>query len=294
MVHSWPGVRRKFAAWIVLAVLAFPDLGDAATPGDRFRAALADLKSTCASRTRPPGDKTCDFLELQPADPLATPEGRFAHSIKLPPPLDAPKAVYRPWMGSEAYFKALCKAEAGEFIFSTIHDVEGVLQMRPRRPAASGMLKHLYALEDPYGHEDWKVARPHFILVGPGRYQFFEQLLPGAQSWERVIRHEGYDARNLVTMKTARDVPRRSKYGFTWRGISRSNDRELGIAGGDQIILDLEARAVIAVKRGFIRSGDFHVSPGVWWPAAHVCPGESKNPFATRDFINKVLSPAKP
>ena len=251
---------------------------------------MAQLKSWCENSTRSPGDRTCDILKLQPAEPMATAEGRRAHAIKLPPPLDAAKNVYRRGMGSEAYFRALCEAEAGEFIFSRAMDVEGILQMRPRT-SAHLLLRHLYALEDPYGHQEWELlAQP--ILVGPGHYRFLEQPVPGAEGLDHVIRYDGYDGRNPVTMKTHRHTARRSKYGYTWRGISRPNDRELGIAGGEQIVVDLESGAVLAVRRGFVRTGD--IPPGLLWSAASPCPGQTRDLFATRDFLVKVLKPAEP
>ena len=40
----------------------------------------------CAKAKLKPNDTACDILKLTPADPLATEEGRFAHSIKIPNP----------------------------------------------------------------------------------------------------------------------------------------------------------------------------------------------------------------
>ena len=79
----------------------------------------------------------CNFLKLEPQDwkpdamvradgqqypiPkewLSTPEGVFAHSIKLPIPNDSPKLVHRNGMSRGDYFQALCNTEAGDFAFS--------------------------------------------------------------------------------------------------------------------------------------------------------------------------------
>ena len=67
---------------------------------------------------------SCDILFLKPEDPLSTPEGRFAHALKLPAPHDVPKDVLRPGMTGEEYFKALCEAEAGEWVFRAVGGVE--------------------------------------------------------------------------------------------------------------------------------------------------------------------------
>jgi hypothetical protein len=48
---------------------------------------------------------------------------------------------------------------------------------------------------------------------------------------------------------------KKSRYSYTWRGIPRPHDREFGIAGGELILLDLETNEVLAVRRGYIRSG---------------------------------------
>ena len=39
------------------------------------------------------------------------------------------------------------------------------------------------------------------------------------------------------------------------RGIVRPHDREMGIAGGELIVLDLETSKVLGVRRGYIRTG---------------------------------------
>src|SRR6187549_1043372 len=70
-----------------ILLLALIEIGcaTAQTPGERFRKSMAGLKVYCTNRVLSPGERTCDPLSFKPADPLATPEGRLAHSIKLPP-----------------------------------------------------------------------------------------------------------------------------------------------------------------------------------------------------------------
>jgi hypothetical protein len=54
--------------------------------------------------------------EPVPAQWISTPEGKFAHAIKLPNPV--PKdSGYRPDMNPEQYFDHLCKTEVVVFIF---------------------------------------------------------------------------------------------------------------------------------------------------------------------------------
>jgi hypothetical protein len=96
----------------------------AETPGQHFDRAMKGLAANCAKAKLKPNDTACDILKLKPADPLATEEGRFAHSIKIPNPVPADSG-YKPGMMPEQYFEHLCKTEAGEFIYKTVDNVEG-------------------------------------------------------------------------------------------------------------------------------------------------------------------------
>lgn len=90
-----------------------------------------------------------------------------------------------------------------------------------------------------------------------------------------------------------------SQYGYAWRGVSRPHDRELGIAGGELIVLDLRTKEVLGVRRGFIRSGGVRNNmTGIWWLSAQVCPtlrlykSSQKDGNFTYWFVSKILKPA--
>jgi hypothetical protein len=279
------------------------------TPGERFRKAIAREAEYCATHKIKPTNRRCDITTLQPADPLATEEGRFAHSIRIPNPVPADSG-YKPGMTPEQYFDHLCKTEAGEFIYKTVEDVEGLYMMRPRKGATDFELEHLYALEDPYGHENWEATAPAPAFVHPGQYGFLEMpitdrrepdwrkkyvhssLMVPPQPGANIQRYFGYDGRNQKSLQKEYDVNRKSRYGYTWRGITRPHDREMGIAGGELIVLDLEANEVLAVRRGYIRSGDVRKNlTGVWWLGGHVCKSDSTRLFRTVEYIAQVLHP---
>ena len=93
------------------------------TPGRHFDRAMKEFAAHCAKTKLKPNDTACDILKLRPADPLATEEGRFAHSIKIPNPVPADSG-YRPDMTPQEYFDHLCKTEAGEFIYRTVEGDE--------------------------------------------------------------------------------------------------------------------------------------------------------------------------
>ena len=127
-------------------------------------------------------------------DWLATEEGRFAHSIRIPNPVPEDSG-YRPGMSQQEYFEHLCKNEAGEFIFKTADNVEGLYQMRPRRIYTDQEWRHLFALEDPYGYwvGEWDEVGFQFVL--PSLYSYFEIHPSGRRDYgvaHRVskLRHE--------------------------------------------------------------------------------------------------------
>jgi len=307
------------------------------TVAERFDKAMKKLAARCAKEPPKPGDTTCDPLKLKPADPLATEEGRFAHSLTIPNPVPVDSG-YRPGMTTKEYFDHLCKTEAGEFIFKTVEHVEGIMQMRPRAEATDYMLQHLYALEDPYGQtygeefnmgpealksgtfQDGYVNPPYadavktkdirkksYELYKPDQnYKFVEKPIPISlqNNDARYLRYtrpntDKLELENDQYMYPRDQQPRlieervkepQSRYGFTWRGIIRPHDRELGIVGGEVIILDLQTTEVLTVRRGYLASGrTLDTVGGIWWLGAAACP--PRPVIAMGKLLHKVLKP---
>lgn len=280
-------------------------LGKEETPGERFEKAMKQLADNCAKAKLKPGETGCDLLKLKPADPFATEEGRFAHSIKIPNPVPEDSG-YVQGMTPEQYFNHLCKTEAGEFIFKVVEKVEGIYMMRPRKEATDYELEHLYAMEDPYGQvlgED-KLPQDAYVQPAMGKYEFLEVPMgESGRKHKRYFRNERLN--NDRKFQTAIDgkavfLPyivaeeiveiRKSRYGYTWRGIERQHDRESGIAGGELIVLDLNTAEVVAVRRGFLRSGWIKNATGIWWLTGRTCPSQEGR--REHLFIKEVLKPA--
>lgn len=282
----------------------------AETVAEHFDRQMKAFANDCAKTTPRPGSTSCDRLKLTPADPLATEEGRFAHSIKIPNPVPADSG-YKPGMTPEQYFDHLCKTEAGEFIFKTVENVDGLYLMRPRKEATDYELEHLYALEDPYGYvlSDFDLPQDSYVQPAMGKYEYLEmpaddpkRANEAAAKFKRYYRDEtAHPNRRYQTAVNGQFVfvpyivaeasvsAIKSRYGFTWRSVPRPHDRELGIAGGELIVLDLKTQEVVAVRRGFIRSGWMKNMTGIWWLTGRTCP----SPGAKREhlLIKEILNP---
>lgn len=335
-------VLLMLGALCISSCAAMPLGADDRTAGERFRAGVAQLDAACKRESTRLNETSCRMLRLEPRDfdnaklvkvegqPLpvpeqwvATEEGRFAHSIRLPNPLPVDSG-YRQGMDPVEYFKHLCMAEAGEFIYVKTKKVEGVMQLRRRGFMGDDEMNHLYFMEDPYGQVgNQGDASLEFFFVNRFRYLFFERAAVDESSvpkWARSQRHSSRFAKPSANQKVERftrvptesaastdlhkefDVVPRSAYGFTWRGIRRTNDRELGIAGGELIVLDLRTQTVLGVRRGYFL-GSRTVQPphltGTSWLTGTACPeykfpgkpGYNRYSDFEYWFVREVLEP---
>ncbi|BCB27522.1 hypothetical protein SKTS_24080 [Sulfurimicrobium lacus] len=246
---------------------------------------------------------------------------------------EAPKkSVYRAGMDGKEYFDALCKAEAGEFIYRTVENVEGIHVIRPRaRQEGDKGMDDRYVIEDPYANAYSDIAtEPEFYFVGPkrdipiwsnsakidiakiGRYRYIESAaiasppLTVQQSfydWSYatpmpegsiVARYYGYDTKERETMKKEYADKAMSRYGYTWRGISRPHDRELGVAGSELAAVDLTTGEILGIRRGF-RFSATRDNRRVNWLRGSVCPNHAPiDPGPINGgFILKVLKPSQ-
>lgn len=241
--------------------------------------------------------------EPVPVEWVATPEGKFAHSINIPNPV--PKdSGYRWWMTSEQYFEHLCKTEAGEFIFKTVENVEGLYFMRPPNRPKDDDLEDRYKLEAPDIERTFQLKRAVIeeratIFVAPpyNNFRFVEE--PNREGGGKYRRAFGYVG-GKAPMQVESADSRMSTYAMVWRGIRRLHDREHAIAGSEWLIFDFNTNQVLAVMRNYGRTGKSSNTPdGIWWLGAASCPiFAQRYKFATSekisDFAQKVLKPIPP
>lgn len=284
----------------LLGMLGPINLAQGETVGERFRKQMEKMAALCVAQNLSPTDSRCILPKMKPVDPLATEEGRFAHSIKIPNPVPEDSG-YKLGMTSQEYFDHLCKTEAGEYIYKTVENVEGILLMRPRGVSKDYVYQHLYAMEDPAGGAlEPETAQDYFVQPPIGKYEFLE--LPGQTSvgYRRYYKDtnanpgklfsawlNGHHERIPYVVALEDDKQVRSQFGYTWRSITRPHDRELGIAGGELIILNLANHEVLAVRRGFTK-GDLHPT-GLRFEWKLPCPNGPKT--MTQEFIQQVLKP---
>ena len=291
--------------------------GESYDPVKYLKCRMEDLEKSYVSNT------ACNRLRLHRVE---DPEYWPNPDVPKPKWPDAPNPpVYREGMTSEEYFKALCEKEAGEFIYKIVENVEGVYQIRPFHEARDEELSDKYVLEDPYSYTRDSVLAPWDVYVQPyiGRFTFFEVTTISvhdnyfAKTTNKQINFQKIDTQYVRFFRDSSAHPGKtissgkngswhqvpyivsaeptntlnSRYGYTWHGIERTQARARGIAGGEQIIVDLKTGEVLALRRSFMFSniGNRTSSPSAWWMGARHCSKELTAP--TDAFIRRVLKP---
>jgi len=255
---------------------------------------------------QPPPYKWTKFVQVDgqpepvPEEWVATPEGRFAHSIKIPNPV--PKdSGYNRWMSAKDYFLHLCEKEAGEFIFKRAENVEGVLFMRPPQEPSDYDLMDRYKLEAPSFERLFQayradISRRGAMFVEPPthKFVFYEEPAPGSSEF---LRASDIDEKLARLNTVVRSPEPSSRYAITWRGVRRSHDREKGIAGTEIIVLDRQTNQVMGVLREFGITGQTRgTRDGIWWLNAGFCPrfAQRYKTLSSRqlyEFVSSVLTP---
>lgn len=287
-----------------------------------------DLAKYEACKAADPRDLSCEVFRLKRTPAPETWPYHDTPPIKWP---EAPaEAVYRPGMTPLEYWRALCKSEAGEFIYRTVEGEEAIYQIRPRPAENDYAYGDRYVMEDPYGYirgERASIDGVTFKFVGPEvmprewglRYRVLEtpflmndrgellkqyrdpSLFQPAPLGAKYQRFFGYDG-DLKSLKMEYVTELKSRYGFTWRAIKRPFDRETGVAGGELAVVDLKTGEVLGLRRGFVLGANTAGGP-VNWLSPNACPEyalmpgigqirkRNKDSDFTSWFVTKVVIP---
>jgi hypothetical protein len=243
--------------------------------------------------------------EPVPAEWVSTPEGKFAHSIKIPNPVPQDSG-YRLGLTSEQYFEHLCNTQAGEFIYKRVEGVEGFYFMRPPTKPTDKDLMDRYKLEAPDIESPYQLRRATpeeraltFINPPWSVYSYVEEPDIGNTGSGRYFRIFGY-SQDVSPMQRRSSDELQSHYGLTWRGIRREGDRELNTSGGEWILINLNTKEVMAVFRDFVRSGLTRNTPDrLYWVTAGQCPrfkptkSDAGNHQRLYRFVSEVLKPSQ-
>ena len=217
---------------------------------------------------------------------------------------------------AEAIFQERCKT-AGEKIYRTAEDVEGVFLMKIRPSGVN--YGDQFALTYPYGNDSTGDTYIKTFLTGyhakssppvrgvPPRqgYKYVEAIDPadgrryrytgsvksvgqkdsGAPNVQiELKRNPSYDlniyAYVLDRFHVTSSAPR---YGVTYDDISTREEREYWIAGSSLKVIDLKTNEIMAERIGYMMDrGQGNTSGGrsPWfWAADHACPTFQRNPF---------------
>ncbi|MEW5994956.1 MAG: hypothetical protein AB1744_11250, partial [Candidatus Zixiibacteriota bacterium] len=264
----------------------------------------------------------------KPTDPRELAAYEHAHSLELPDSLPKPVPFdFTPYLLSNrrttavAYFEHLCATEAGEYIFKTVADVEGLYQMRAMPRRSNKVLRDRYGFEDP---ADWSLGEAEhsplsFIGAPSVGFRIFESgrnpkeiAVPmyskhwSVTPWSGVgptpywryhnfqdLYDKGYTVGEVIPVAKLE-----SRHAYTWRGLRRDRDREYGIAGGEMIVFDRITGEILGVRRSFAIARQYKTH--LDWEFAYYCPGlldlygqrkvRSKSAYP-RQFIRQVLKP---
>jgi hypothetical protein len=255
-------------------------------------------------------------------------------SVPNPQPFDFDKAWWRSWLPgtpkvAHQYFNHLCATEAGEWIFKKVQNVEGLYFARPQGAPTSDTLADPFGLEMPWiqrifvlqsdsahDHGTWFIQPPvyNYLYVEQPRrsvkwqagisepyvrlYGYTREAIPVpgvfGKAYDRSI---WYEYRKKTPMRADGVANPSARYGYTWRGLKRVQDREHGIAGGELLIYDLRTKEVLAVRRQFLITGRNPRGPGAaMWEVAASCrmPGANTVGLEFTQFAFDVLQTIEP
>ena len=248
-----------------------------------------------------------------PVQWVATPEGKFAHSIKLPElvpnsvPFDFRAARSKAlWPGNlpvaRQYWEHLCETEAGSFILAPVDKVDGFFFMRPVHGANEQENNDRWKLEAPgleasFGFKyDPQTEAIAYVNTPWRTYEWVE--FPDVDR-SSVLHMSGYVSR-VAPMTIDRLPEPKARYAVLWRGIRRERDREHLISGAEWIAFDRRNGEVLGVLRDFYLSGETrNVRERISWLNARRCPFVNKRyrfPGAANVssyWIPDVLRPAQ-
>jgi len=213
----------------------------------------------------------------------------------------AEQAKYRE--AAWAHFRKRCAERAGEKIYRTVENVQGIFLAKPRTEPRERDLKDQYWMGDPYGlvmYPPAEISRylsdlePNGISTKtrtsrPG-FSFVETPDPRGSSFI-VHRLDGSRNRTVTEISDTRQ----SRYAVVRDDISTTEDRAHWVAGGRLAVTDLLTGEILGERIGYVLEPGFGSTSGArrpWLFAQDVaCPPIKRSAAIDRLFVQKVLKP---
>ena len=264
--------------------------------GKQLERALKTIEEQCRAVGAPPFgpnkpgtfETACLMFALKPWEPGDTPESAFAHSIKLPIPHNMPKNIYKQGMSSEDYFIALCKEEAGEWVFRRVEGIKGIRQERPKLTLPLGYSGIVFFAAEQAHYMDSDL-QDYFVAPPIGRYNFLEiSKWPKSSSTDRRQYLRFSRGSGAAKMEKTETPDAEANFAFIWRGVRRPFDRENAIDGYEIIVYQVSPLEVLAFQRGFSYRYLDRNTRDLRIPAGAGCTGGLMTP---PKFIESVLIP---
>jgi hypothetical protein len=208
-----------------------------------------------------------------------------------------------------AHFAKRCKENAGEKIYKTAENVDGIFIMKPRPKATYEQLRDQYWMGDPYGYEGHELMVESYlwdlndrgassIVETPRKGFAFVESPSGKHGDSSLIRYTLDRKKQKLIEEVISN--RASVYGVTWVDISTREDRKYWVAGSRFQIVDLLSNEVIAERIGYLIESGFGSSgkgmARLPWEAARItgsaCPPIPRNVSIDRVFVEKALQPS--
>jgi len=267
-------MRKIWIVALLVAGCASPGGLFGETVGEKFKQALANVDAVCKERKigpyldssdpeyrRKSALTNCDVLNIKPFDlnaVLATPEGKFAYSIQLPPPLDKPRVKRSDYRSAGEYFEALCERETGDTVFRSVNNVEGVAILRT---PPSIYRYRLGSFSEETMVSQGGGSRPELLLVEQTGFKYVERSTrpdERSQPSKSNLRRYTLDPNKKIVFPEYalrfEDIQSYSApVGVLWRGMPNFDSRHEGIIGGELIVIDRMSKEVIAVRRQFTK-----------------------------------------
>jgi membrane protein implicated in regulation of membrane protease activity len=212
---------------------------------------------------------------------------------------------------AKALFDKRCET-AGEKIYRTVENVEGILLMKVRPEKIN--FSDQYELDDPYGQQNWRGDGyiKQFLLGRSDAFWLDEKTTDGAYRFVEVI-DQNDKAFHWYVMKddlNSMQLTRRSEaapvaiYSVSWQDTSTQSDRDQWIACGSVLVTDIKTKEILGSRNGCMFDAGMGSKVGGRSPWAfardYACPAPRKTSDGRavfdpvdRNFVEKVLKPTK-